>query len=279
MHPIKKSGMDWDAAELHTIIVDYFAMLTKELAGQHYTKSRHHQALTAQLGRTRSSIEYKHQNISAILQELGFPWIEGYKPYGHYQKSLIPAIERYLTENPLLLSPTTPSPKIEHDPETYFAAPPALPENPEAPPPELQQLIRKFDPVARDFRNRALGRAGEEFVLHLERKRLTAARRQDLAQRVRWVAAEDGDGAGYDVHSFHPDGRPRLLEVKTTNGPARLPFYLTRNELQVSEANPISWCLYRVHLFATTPRILELHPPLPSSLRLTPETWRAQLIP
>jgi len=69
-------------------------------------------------------------------------------------------------------------------------------------PERLRRLVRKFDPVERDYHNRSLGKAGEEFVVDLERRRLTGANRSDLARRVRWVAEEDGDGAGYDVLSF-----------------------------------------------------------------------------
>ena len=90
--------------------------------------------------------------------------------------------------------------------------------------------MRKFDPVERDLCNRSLGKAGEEFVVDVERRQLTGADRPDLARKVRWVAAEDGDGAGYDVLSFDATGRERLLEVKTTNGSARTPYFLTRNE-------------------------------------------------
>jgi hypothetical protein len=47
------------------------------------------------------------------------------------------------------------------------------------------------------------------------------------------MSEEDGDGAGYDIASFAPDGRPRLIEVKTTNGWERTPFHISRNELAV----------------------------------------------
>jgi hypothetical protein len=36
----------------------------------------------------------------------------------------------------------------------------------------LRRLTAKFDPVERDLRNRALDRAGAEFVLELERRQL-----------------------------------------------------------------------------------------------------------
>lgn len=35
-------------------------------------------------------------------------------------------------------------------------------------PASLKRLVRKFDPVMRDLHNRALGKAGEEFVVRLE---------------------------------------------------------------------------------------------------------------
>jgi len=63
-------------------------------------------------------------------------------------------------------------------------------------PRQLDRLIKKFDPVERDFRNRLLGKAGEEFVLEEERKKLSDVERPDLAGKVRWVSMEDGDGAG-----------------------------------------------------------------------------------
>jgi hypothetical protein len=142
-------------------------------------------------------------------------------------------------------------------------------------PDRLRHLVRKFDPVERDHRNRALGKAGERFVLDLERRCLTQADRADLAERVRWVAAEDGDGAGYDIMSFDPAGRQRLIEVKTTNGSVRTPFYLSRNERGFAEEMRAEWRIYRVHLFAKDPRIFTIAPPLENAVNLQPENWRA----
>ncbi|CAN7570105.1 DUF3883 domain-containing protein [Mesorhizobium caraganae] len=159
------------------------------------------------------------------------------------------------------------------EPDTVFTAMPVPSSRPRRE--SLERLVRKFDPVERDFRNRQLGRAGEEFVIDLERKRLTAGDRGDLAHKVRWVAMEDGDGAGFDVLSYDLGGREQLIEVKTTNGAAQTPFFLTRNEMAVSKERPEHWHLYRVHLFAQQPRIFTVRPPLESALRLDPETWRA----
>jgi hypothetical protein len=86
---------------------------------------------------------------------------------------------------------------------------------------------------------------------------------------------EDGDGAGYDILSFDAAGRELLIEVKTTNGGARTPFFLTRNELAVAGERPESWRIYRVHQFASGARIFPVSPPLGESLDLRAETWRA----
>ena len=144
-------------------------------------------------------------------------------------------------------------------------------------PERLQRLVRKFDSAERDHHNRALGRAGEAFVLEVERNRRIAVDRSDLARKIRWVAEEDGDGAGYDVFSFEPNGQERLIELKTTNGAARTPFFLSRNECELAAERPEVWRIYRLHLFARDPRIFAVIPPLPEALRMTPETCRACL--
>ena len=33
-------------------------------------------------------MEYKHQDISATILDLGLPWIRGYKPTSNYQDAL-----------------------------------------------------------------------------------------------------------------------------------------------------------------------------------------------
>jgi hypothetical protein len=138
-------------------------------------------------------------------------------------------------------------------PVQVFVDPPTLRADTDRIPGRLRRLVQKFDPVERDHRNRSLGKAGEAFVFDLERRRLSEADLPQLARMVRWVAVEDGDGAGHDVLSFTADGQARLIEVKTTNGSARTPFFLTRNEISLATERPAEWQIYRVHLFNTPP--------------------------
>ena len=264
----------WQSDELDAIVADYFDMLADDLSGRPYIKSRHNAALMARIGRTHRSVEFKHQNISAVLDELGMPWISGYKPKSNYQSAIFGAIDRYLTQHPEILESVTTSLIVPTIPSVVFVDPPKLAAV-KGPPDALQRLARKFDPVERDYRNRSLGKAGESFVVDLERNQLARADRPDLARKVRWVSAEDGDGAGYDVLSFDHRGRERLIEVKTTNGSARTPFFLSRNERDLATERPMDWRIYRVHLFAQQARIFTITPPLEGAINLRPEIWRA----
>jgi len=273
-----KRGKIWQDDELDVIVADYFAMLGAEIADQPYVKSHHSRKLMAQIGRSHLSVEMKHGNISAVLEALGLPWIRGYRPMANYQQAIFPAIERYLTRHPEVLTPVATAPVVPVSSDQVFVEVPTVVEMKKPTNPALRRLVRKYDPAVRDERNRKLGRAGEEFVVGVERERLRVAERSDLAGRVRWVAEEDGDGAGYDVRSYELSGEERLLEVKTTNGSARTPFFLTRNEWQVAEERPEEWRIYRVHLFATERRIFTIAPPLGESLSLRAEMWRASFV-
>lgn len=272
---LSKYGSIWRDDELDAIVADYFAMLADELSGVAYVKSRHSSALMKLTGRSHRSVEFKHQNISAVLEELGLPWIKGYRPKRNYQSAIIDAVDRFLFRHAsavesISVPKITPEPRIE----IFVDSPHPSSESSQLNP-RVQRLVRKFDPVDRDYRNRKLGKAGEAFVLECERLRLANVHRSDLAERVRWTANEDGDGAGYDILSFNPTGQELLIEVKTTNGPARTPFFLTRNEFALAHERPEDWRIYRVHLFQESPRIFTLSPPLETSLILTPEAWKA----
>ncbi|PWW03798.1 uncharacterized protein DUF3883 [Hoeflea marina] len=273
-----KAGSDWTDDELDVIVADYFSMLGQELARHPYVKSHHNAAVAGAIGRSRGSIEFKYQNISAVLHELGLPWIFGYKPAVNFQNALFDAIDRHLTGNRDEAYRQAPT-RVLHvaEPQSVFVPMPQAEDPPSKRSAGLERLVRKFDPVERDFRNRELGKGGEQFVLDIERQRLIDQDRSDLARKIRWVSMEDGDGAGYDILSFEPTGTEMLIEVKTANGAAKTPFFLTRTEVEVAEERKDAWQLYRVHRFAQTPQIFTVNPPLAAALRLDPESWRAAI--
>lgn len=273
------SNGPWTDAENDLIVADYFAMLADDIAGRPYNKAEHNRDLQARIDRNRSSIEFKHQNISAVLKGLGEDWILGYKPAFNFQMTLVDAVARWLALNPAWLGRQVdlrPADGLREAAQIWIGPPPTMSNHP--PPQELEQMLhiaQKFDVAGRDERNRALGRAGEERVLAHERSVLRSAGRDDLARKVRWVSEEDGDGAGYDIASFASDGLPRLIEVKTTNGWERTPFQITRNELAVAEERRSEWRLFRLWNFSREPKAFELHPPLGAHVSLTAMSFQA----
>ncbi len=271
--------LDWSDLENDAIVADYMTMLADDLTGRPYSKAEHNRALQQLIGRGRGSIEYKHQNISAVLKGLGETWVEGYKPAFNFQTSLVDAVERWLEQRPGWYAPRhdTAAQSTVHDvPALWFGTAPTLSN---APPPDeadqMARIARRFDAAERDHRNRELGRAGEARVVDDERASLSAAGRGDLARKVRWVSEEDGDGLGYDIFSFESDGAERLLEVKTTNGWERTPFHISRNEIAVAEERHHDWHLIRLWDFARTPKAFAIRPPLERHVALTPTNFMA----
>lgn len=271
------TGTDWTTAEIDLIVADYFDMLAMELRGQPFVKAQRNAALQDLTGRSKGSIEFKHQNISAVLMRLGMPWIIGYKPMPNFQKALVDGVKRHLDAQGMILGAAEADSMAGLNEEaTIFIEPPPEKAAPASEPPAfVQRLVRKFDPAARDARYRALGRRGEESIFIFEQSRLRGHGRDDLARKVRWVAQEDGDGAGYDIRSFDLSGAERLIEVKTTTGHSTTPFFLSENERAFSEQRPDAFRLMRLYDFARQPKAFELIPPLDSSVILTPANWTA----
>ena len=254
-------------------------MLRDDLAGKPYSKAEHNRQLQGHIDRGRGAIEFKHQNVSAVLKGLGEAWIEGYKPAMNFQVTFIDAVLRWIAANPAwkIRMPILAPLRHMNDPQPLWIGPaPTLHNTP--PPAELEQMLaiaRKFDVAGRDDRNRALGSAGEEVVLCNVRLMLKQAGQDELASRVGWISEEDSDGAGYDIHSFQANGADRLIEVKTTNGWERTPFYISRNALVVADDNRDYWHLVRLWNFAREPRAFEIRPPLEARVTLTATSFQA----
>lgn len=268
----------WTDSENDLAVASYFSMLSREHNGERYNKAQHNRDLQAKIARKRTSIEFKHQNISAVLKGLGEVWVQGYKPTFNYQTSLEDAVLRWLSGNAEWLerSPSQPLNILEDQTPFWLEPPPTMRNTLE--PAELKQCLEiatRGKVAERDDANRALGRAGEELVLTYERALLRASGRSDLAEQIAWTSETDGDGAGYDIASFEPTGKAKLIEVKCTNGWERTPFYISANELSVADERRDCWCLMRVWNFMREPRAFELRPPLDAHVSLTPTSFRA----
>jgi hypothetical protein len=278
---------DWSEPEVRLVVADYFAMLEAELLGKPYKKADYRKALAPKLqGRSDGSIEFKHQNVSGVLVELGLPYIEGYKPRSNYQGLLAAEVEGFLDRHPDFLDQLAAAPALNPTQGQQLLAPDldkiieGPPEKTVAPAttgkPWLSRKARKIDFAERDAANRQLAKLGEQFVIDLERYRLKAAGRDDLAHRVVWASQDIGDGLGFDILSFDDaDDSERLVEVKTTGLGKFFPFYVTGNEVRCSEDVPNQYHLFRVFDFGRDPRLYILHGSLRKLCQLDPVLYRA----
>lgn len=154
------AGADWSDGEVARIVADYFDMLTKELRGETFVKSQRNAALQKLTGRSHGSIEFKHQNISAVLRELGLPWVHGYKPMPNYQSKLVNAVEYILLSKSNIFNAfrdQEPS-GLSEDPILYVEAPPMTSMQQSPIPPLLERLVEGL--ILRHATPRTVGWAG-----------------------------------------------------------------------------------------------------------------------
>jgi hypothetical protein len=276
----------WTRLEVEAAVADYLDMLVKELQGEAFDKAEHNRLLRRRLPRSKGSVEYKHRNISAVLIELGLPYIEGYKPAGNYQGLLVDVVQSHAASAKNLLDlvtkevakPAAP-PTVDDILSRLVAAPPAPGDSRtygavHEPPPHLPGGTNY---LMREALNSSLGAAGERFVLNYETARLLAAGREKLASRIEHVSATQGDHVGFDILSFEPDGREKHIEVKTTAFGAFTPFFVSANQVRRSRIQEESYHVYRVFRFRRDPRVFALPGAIDRSVYLQPTEYLARV--
>lgn len=119
-----------------------------------------------------------------------------------------------------------------------------------------KKLITKDVNYERRHKNlKKIGDVGELLAIEVEKKRLLAEGRPDLADRIEHVARTIGDGLGYDILSFEQIGTDyieKYIEVKSTTGAKTKPFDITTNEVEVSEEKGQQYCIYRFYGLSST---------------------------
>lgn len=276
---------DWSQQEVEIIVEDYLAMLVLEVGRRRdYNKAERNRALQKLLpARSRGAIEFKHQNISAVMIEMGYPYVEGYKPRSNFQGLLQEVVERRVYAMPelnatvakLVVQPAEKPARIDDilaiqvDPPTTAKKKEALYEQRLTP-----RVTPKRNYLEQEARNQSLGRAGEELVLEFEHQRLWRAGHKTLAERIDHVSTK-GDGHGFDILSFETDGRERLVEVKTTRFGALTPFFASNNEVGVSDERSGEYYVYRLFDFGKNSRLFLLNGSMHSTCSLEPVQFRA----
>lgn len=274
---------EWTRNECEAIVSDYFDMLAREVRGEAFKKSEYRKNLrTALNDRSDGSIEYKHQNISAVLIRAGQVYVQGYKPAWNYQLLLEEVVLSQLEQRDVeitaledaLLEESTGPVQIS-DWSSYFVDPPV----------KMDELrVQERGPrkpritnySEREARNRKLGSSGEAFVLKLEHQRLLSMGRRDLASEIQWTSKERGDGTGYDIRSFRGNTDEELfIEVKTTNSGKFQPFLISTNEVEFSNEFADKYSLYRLFAFSRSPHVFELKGSVDQHVNLAPKLYSA----
>ena len=274
----------WSREEVEAAVTDYFEMLALELSAKPFNKAERNRQLQQKLNRrSHGSIERKHQNISAILIESGYPTLKVTNRWEIIRSSSVLLSKRVypqhrmskaswqtLSKSQRLKFRTLTTCSQEVDPPTRDEKSSRIREQP--------QVARR--PTRRNYleleaRNSSLRRAGEELAVRFEQERLRRIGEPKLAANVQQVALTLGDHLGYDIVSFERDGRERLIEVKTTRFGVWTPFFASHNEVNVSEQRAEQYQLYRIFAFDAQPRLFALAGSLRKTCRLDPYTYSA----
>jgi hypothetical protein len=270
---LKRRETDWSLSECQVAVQAYFDCLNRKLCSQKFNREAACRDVAVAIGRTRGAVDYKFQNIDAILLENELPRLDN-AVARNVQRLL-----RYVVLDPLashtqVFAQSSAMPQAPLQLSDLFVSIPRTTRDQEKER-TAQNHIIKTDFALIDARNRLLGTRGEEWVLSVERQRLQVAGRKDLADRIRWTSQLCGDGMGYDIDSFDEAGNSLFIEVKTTNGGSSIPFFISPNELAVSERQRRAFRLYRVFNFSQRPQIFVIEGPLANKLRLEPRSYCA----
>lgn len=272
----------WSRLEVEATVRDYMEMLSLELRGETFNKAQRNERLRELLdNRSRGAVEYKHENISAVLIELGMPYVKGYKPRFNVQALLREVVPEHIS--PALLQLVVED--VDADAQLSVDDPLAL-KVVVAPQRQVQKEVRDerwtpsgpaapVDYLRREEGNRRLGDAGEALVMAYEQARLRHAGRDHLARNVEQVSKTQGDRAGYDIRSYEEDGRDRFVEVKTTRYGRYTPFYISNSEVKFSATHWDKYQLYRVFEFREQPKLFVLPGDVSTNVNLEAVNFRA----
>jgi hypothetical protein len=254
----------WSKLEVELVVSDYFRMLINELSGIPYIKSEHRKRLAPLLNnRSDGSIEFKYQNISAALIKLGQPYIKGYLPRYNYQALLEEVVIDWLYSNPYIednfrkFADKEIQNELIYDYGTLITPPPMTTDLAES---EMlySKKNMKVNYLEKEQSNTKLGELGEQFVLNYEKWALTQKGKENLAEQIKWISKEEGDGAGFDILSKNENGTDKYIEVKTTKLGKETPFFFSQNELNFSKKHSEKFHLFRLYDFERNVRMFTL---------------------
>ncbi|GAB5525257.1 MAG: DUF3883 domain-containing protein [Roseivirga sp.] len=274
------ANSNWSRQEVEVVVTDYLEMLKLDLSGIKYNKAEHRRKIIPLLNdRSHGSIESKHQNISAVLIELGRVFIPGYKPLSKYQNLLKEVIIERLPElvalDPLMekYSRQIVSTDLDKlDFHKWLVEPPEPSDVLREPKVSYGTIKRNY--IEEEQRNKSIGDSGERLAFEFEKLRLSKLGKPSLVKSLKWVSRELGDGAGYDILSKNEDGSDRFIEVKSTTLSINTPIYFTKRENDFATENPDQFYLYRVFDLRANPKMFQRKGAFSSYLHIEAQSFK-----
>jgi hypothetical protein len=127
-------------------------------------------------------------------------------------------------------------------------------------PPEKRYItprkIDNWDEINK--KRKETGDKGEEIAIAIERDFLESVNRRDLADKIKHVSLETGDGLGYDILSFWENGKEKYIEVKSTTVNINSPFNISRNELNFLKEHKEDSFIYRILITEKEPEFVAI---------------------
>jgi len=243
------------------------------------------------LHKSNKVVKLKLQHISSILVNSDLPYIEDFKPIPRAEIDLIDwnetvNLKKILTEkfnkkdNILFFDDI--ADRTEFKPDYNFKS--IVEEKPIQNVFENENLTEKksirikpkINYIEREIRNTKLGEEGEKWVIAFEQNRLLNLGLSNLVKKIVWASKDIGDGLGYDVISYNENQEKIFIEVKTTCLGKYSAFFLTQNELKVSN-NLKNFQIYRVYDFEKETKIYIIEEDIQLQLELIPTIYRATM--
>lgn len=116
-----------------------------------------------------------------------------------------------------------------------------------------KKRIRNFTARFIDFskyqeEKNEIGRLGELFIYDSEKSKIGSDYGNETI--IEHTSRKRGDGSGYDIAIFHENGDYSFIEVKTTKGSLKTPFYMSINEYEFYKLHIDQYILARVYNFS-----------------------------
>lgn len=94
----KPKSNTWTEEELKASVEAYFDMRSKRSSGEKFSKKGYYRDLAARFDRTEKAFEYRMQNISHVLSQMGLSWLPGLRPAKNVGKNVTTQIERIVCQ-------------------------------------------------------------------------------------------------------------------------------------------------------------------------------------